>query len=260
MTLRYQNQVALITGGVHGMGYATAQRLVAGGARVALADINGRGVQEAAASLGPRDQVIGIPADITQPAMVRDMVAQACERLGPVSIFVNSAAVLDDKLFLESSQLDWERMINVGLYGVMHCLHCVLPSMVERKYGRVVCMASDAGRVGQSGHSYYAATKGAVIALVKSIAQEVGSANVTVNAVAPGSVDTPLREWRNQQLLAKIGPERFERRLRAIEKSHPLGRTGEPKDVAGLIAFLVSDEASWITGQVYSVNGGAVMA
>ena len=106
----------------------------------------------------------------------------------------------------------------------------------------------------------YAASKGAVIALSKSLAQEVGRSNVTVNCVAPGSVDTPLREGRNEQLRGKIGDEKFERRQRAIVRAHPMGRTGEPEDVAALIAFLASDQASWITGQVYSVNGGAVMA
>jgi NAD(P)-dependent dehydrogenase (short-subunit alcohol dehydrogenase family) len=150
-------------------------------------------------------------------------------------------------------------MFGVGIYGPMNCLHAVLPGMVERGYGRVLCMASDAGKVGQSGHSYYAASKGAVIALVKSIAQEVGRHNITVNGISPGSVDTPLREGRNQELRSKLGDEKFERRSAAIEKSHPLGRTGQPEDVAGLMAFLVSEQARWITGQIYSVNGGAVM-
>ncbi len=260
MKLQYENKVALITGGVHGMGYATARLLVEGGARVALADINSEGVERSARSLGSDNVAIGIGADISQADQVNNMVEVATRSLGPIDIFVNSAAVLDDKRFLESGPVDWDRMFRVGLYGPMLCLRAILPGMVERGYGRVVCMASDAGKVGQPAHSYYAASKGGVIALVKSIAQEVGFANVTVNAVAPGSVETPLRESRSQQLLAKIGQETFERRERAIVKSHPLGRTGQPIDVAGLVAFLVSDYASWITGQAYSVNGGAVMA
>ena len=259
MKLSFDNKVALITGGVHGMGHATARLLLQGGARVALADINVKGVEAAARSLGSAS-AIGIGADISRADQVAAMVERATKELGPIDIFINSAAVLDDKLFLESSLPDWERMFGVGIYGPMNCLRAVLPGMVERRYGRVICMASDAGKVGQSGHSYYAASKGAVIALVKSVAQELGGVNITVNAVAPGSVHTPLREGRNEKLRGKIGDEKFERRQRAIVKAHPLGRTGEPEDVAGLIAFLASDQASWITGQVYSVNGGAVMA
>ena len=257
MTLQFENKVALITGGVHGMGNAAARLLVQGGARVALADINREGVEAAARALGGK--AIGIPTDISRADQAADMVERATKELGPIDIFINSAAVLDDKLFLESTTADWDRMFGVGIYGPMNCLHAVLPGMVERRYGRVLCMASDAGKVGQSGHSYYAASKGAVIALVKSIAQEVGRYNITVNAVAPGSVDTPLREGRNQQMRGKLGDEKFERRQKAIEKSHPMGRSGEPADVAALMAFLVSDQASWITGQIYSANGGAVM-
>ena len=259
MPLQFDNKVALITGGVHGMGFAAAKLLAQGGARLALADINRAGVEAAARSLSPA-RAIGIATDISNAQEVAAMVERTTKELGPIDIFINSAAVLDDKRFLESTIADWERMFGVGIYGPMNCLRAVLPGMVERRYGRVICMASNAGKVGQSGHSYYAASKGAVIALIKSVAQEVGSANVTINGVAPGSVDTPLREGRNQQLRSKIGDEKFDRRQRAIVKAHPMGRTGEPEDVAGLIAFLVSDQASWITGQVYSVNGGAVMA
>jgi NAD(P)-dependent dehydrogenase (short-subunit alcohol dehydrogenase family) len=174
MALQFDNKVALITGGVHGMGFATAKLLAQGGARVALADINGAGAEAAARALSPA-KAIGIATDISKADQVAAMVERTTKELGPIDIFINSAAVLDDKLFLESTTADWERMFGVGIYGPMNCLRAVLPGMVERRYGRVICMASDAGKVGQSGHSYYAASKGAVIALIKSVAQEVAA-------------------------------------------------------------------------------------
>ena len=150
-------------------------------------------------------------------------------------------------------------MIDVCLLGPMLCLRHLLPGMVSRRYGRVVCLASDSARLGQARLSYYAAAKGGVIALVKSLAQEVGKSGVTLNVVSPGATNTELRQEREAQTRAAIGEERYQRRVQSVLRMYPTGRIGEPQDIASAIAFLASGEASWITGQVLSVNGGYAM-
>ncbi|MFG1347793.1 SDR family NAD(P)-dependent oxidoreductase [Xanthobacter autotrophicus DSM 431] len=253
---RFEGRVALITGGARGIGFAAAQRIAAEGGRLALADIDGKAAAEAAAAL---PGAIGIACNITREDEVRHMVDQAERTLGPLDVFINSAAVLDDKLFLDSSPADWARMLGVCLNGPMLGLRAVLPGMVARGRGRVVCLASDSARIGQARLSYYAAAKAGVIALVKSVAQEVGRGGVTLNVVSPGATNTPLRIDREAGLRAQMGEEKYARRVQSVLKLYPAGRIGEPKDIASAIAFLCSDEASWITGQVLSVNGGFVM-
>lgn len=259
MNTNFSGKVAMITGGARGIGLATAKMLAADGARLVLIDINADGVKQACTTFPGPTAPIGLPCDISQADQVRAMVAEATRRLGRIDIFINSAAVLDDKLFLESAIADWDRMLKVCVYGPMLCLAAILPGMVERRYGRVICMASDAARVGQARLSYYAAAKAAVIALVKSIAQEVGGSGVTLNVVSPGATNTPLRMEREKSLRAQMGDEKYERRVSSVLKMYPLGRLGEPDDIAAAIVFLASDRASWVTGQVLSVNGGFVM-
>jgi NAD(P)-dependent dehydrogenase (short-subunit alcohol dehydrogenase family) len=167
--------------------------------------------------------------------------------------------VLDDKLFMESSPADWKRMIDVCLYGPFHCLHAVLPGMSKRGYGRIVCMASDSARLGQARLSYYAAAKAGVIALVKSVAQEVGAQGITLNVVSPGATNTELRQEREKSMREQMGEEKYARRVQTVLKMYPTRRIGEPDDVAAMVAFLASDRAGWITGQVVSVNGGFAM-
>lgn len=256
MATRFKDRVALVTGGARGIGFAAAERMAAEGGRLALVDIDAEAVEAAAAKL---PGAIGIGCDITKAEDVLAMVAKAEAALGPLAIFVNSAAVLDDKLFLDSTPADWQRMLSVCLGGPMHGLHAVLPGMVARGYGRVVCLASDSARIGQARLSYYAAAKAGVIALVKSVAQEVGGNGVTLNVVSPGATNTPLRQAREAQMLAQMGEEKYARRQRSVLKLYPTGRIGEPEDIGGAIAFLASEEAGWITGQVLSVNGGFVM-
>lgn len=253
---RFEGRVALITGGARGIGFAAAQRIAAEGGRLALADIDGKAAEEAAATL---PGAIGVACNITSEDEVRRMVDQAESTLGPLDVFINSAAVLDDKLFLDSSPADWARMLGVCLNGPMLGLRAVLPGMVARGHGRVVCLASDSARIGQARLSYYAAAKAGVIALVKSVAQEVGRGGVTLNVVSPGATNTPLRIDREAGLRAQMGEEKYARRVQGVLKLYPTGRIGEPEDIASAIAFLCSDEASWITGQVLSVNGGFVM-
>ena len=259
--LRFDGKVALVTGGARGIGYAAAKLFALGGAKVALVDINGEAAEKSAAALARETgaQAIGLRADVTSESEVDSMAKAAAERLGPVDIFVSSAAILDDKLFLESSASDWKRMLDVCLYGPMICLHRLLPDMVARRYGRVVCLASDSARLGQARLSYYAAAKGGVIALVKSIAQEVGKSGVTLNVVSPGATNTELRQEREASLREQMGEEKYARRTQSVLRFYPTGRLGEPQDIASAIAFLASSEASWITGQVLSVNGGYAM-
>ena len=262
MDVRFDGKTVLITGGARGIGYATARLLAEGGAKLALVDINGELVEASARKLAAetKAQVIGVRADITSEDAVSGMIAQVNEKLGGVDIFVSSAAILDDKLFLDSTSADWKRMIDVCLYGPMLCMHKLLPDMVSRRYGRVICIASDAARVGQARLSYYAAAKGGVIALVKSVAQEVGKGGVTLNIVAPGATNTELRQERETRMRAEMGEEKYQRRLRTVLRMYPTGRIGEPEDIASTITFLASEQASWITGQVVSVNGGFSMA
>ncbi|MBI4192460.1 MAG: SDR family oxidoreductase [Betaproteobacteria bacterium] len=261
MELRFDGKAALITGGARGIGFATARMLAKGGAKVALVDIQGDLVQSSARKLSQETgaQVIGVRADLTVEDDVRKMAASANEKLGAVDIFVSSAAIVDDKLFLDTSPSDWHRMLDVCLYGPMLCLHGLLPAMIDRGYGRVICLASDSARLGQARLSSYAAAKAGVIALVKSIAQEVGKSGVTLNIVSPGATDTEMRQERETHMREQMGEEKYQRRLKTVLRMYPTGRLGKPDDIAAAVAFLASDEASWITGQVLSVNGGFAM-
>jgi NAD(P)-dependent dehydrogenase (short-subunit alcohol dehydrogenase family) len=261
MELRFDGRVAVVTGGARGIGYAAARIMAEGGASVALVDINGERAEQSARALAEtcRSEVIAIRTDVSREEGVAAMSEEVRRRIGPADIFVSSAAILDEKLFLESAYPDWARMIDVCLYGPMHCMHALLPAMVARRYGRVVCMASDAARLGQARLSYYAAAKAGVIALAKSVAQEVGRSGVTVNIVSPGATNTELRQEREERLRAQIGEEKYQRRVQSVLRAYPTGRLGEPADAAAAIAFLASEQAGWITGQVLSVNGGYAM-
>jgi NAD(P)-dependent dehydrogenase (short-subunit alcohol dehydrogenase family) len=261
MDLFKEGRTALITGGARGMGYACARNLAREGVKVAIVDINGDRIKDSARKLTEEtgNEAIGIQADISSEAEVARMVKEATDKFGKIDLFLNSAAILADNLFLESTPAEWERMLKVCLFGPMLCMRAILPGMVERKFGRVVCMASDSARLGQARLSYYAAAKGGVIALVKSVAQEVGRSGVTMNVVSPGATNTELRQEREESLLKQMGQEKFDRRLKTILKMYPTGRLGEPEDIAAMITFLMSDQAGWVTGQVISVNGGFVM-
>ena len=261
VTQDFSGKIAVITGGARGIGYATARMMAAGGASVALVDIDGDQAETAAGRLAEETgmRVIGVATDVTDLGQVQAMAARVGEELGAPRILVTCAALVDDKKFLESEPEDWRRMIDVCLYGVMNCLHALLPGMVDQGHGRVICIASDSGRLGQARLSYYAAAKGGVMALVKSIAQEVGRDGVTLNVVSPGATNTELRQAREEAARAHLGEERYQQRVKTILRMYPLGRLGEPEDLAAAISFLASDEAAWITGQVLSVNGGFAM-
>jgi NAD(P)-dependent dehydrogenase (short-subunit alcohol dehydrogenase family) len=259
--LGVRGQVALIVGGARGIGYATASRLASEGATLALADLDGAAAEASAAKLSKSTgaKAMGLQVDITNHDQVQKLFEQAGRTIGTPAIVVNSAAVLDDKLFVDSKPSDWRRMLDVCLYGPMNVIHTALPAMIERKYGRIVCLASDSARIGQARLSYYAAAKGGVVALVKSVAQEVGSSGVTLNVVSPGATNTELRNEREAKLKVDMGEEKYARRQKNVLRMYPTARLGEPDDIASAVSFLVSERGSWITGQVLSVNGGFVM-
>jgi NAD(P)-dependent dehydrogenase (short-subunit alcohol dehydrogenase family) len=256
-----RGDVALVVGGARGIGYAAAKALAEEGARVAIADIEGTAATEAADRLRAEKAcaVAGFKVDIVDHGQVTALMGEVAGALGAPSIVVHTAAIVDDKLFVQSTPADWHRMINICLFGAMHVIYAALPAMIERRQGRIICLASDSARLGQARLSYYAAAKAGVIALVKSVAQEVGKDGVTLNIVSPGATNTELRQAREASLREQMGKERYARRQESVLRMYPTGRIGEPEDIAAAILFLASRNASWITGQVLSVNGGFVM-
>jgi short-subunit dehydrogenase len=258
---RFENKIVAITGSARGIGLECAKRFSKEGARVAIIDINFEAAQNAAELVKHKtgNQVHGFSSDISNLDSVKDTYKKISDEMGAPQIFVNCAAITDDKLFLDSKPADWNKIISVDLFGALNCVHTFLPSMVANQFGRIICLASDSARIGQARLSYYAAAKAGVIALVKSIAQEVGRSGVTLNIVSPGATNTEMRIDREQNLLAQMGPEKYERRQKTVLKMYPMGRVGNPEDIAASILFLSSDDASWVTGQVLSVNGGFCM-
>ena len=259
MDLGIKDRVAVITGGVQGIGLEVARELADAGVKLVLADVNAAAGSSAIDELSKSVQAHFVATDLTQPESVKGMIDAAMRQFGRVDFFVNCAAILDDKTFEESSPDDWTRMLNVCLLGPMHCLHTVLPIMKAQNFGRIVCFSSDSARIGQARLSYYAAAKAGVTTLVKSIAQEMGQHGITANIVSPGATNTPLRMKREAALREQMGEEKYQRRVKTVEKMYPLRRIGEPSDIAPMVAFLLSERASWMTGQVISINGGFTM-
>ena len=229
------------------------------GAKVALADVVGDRATEAAARLKDETgaQTLGIACDIADQDDVHRMISSAQSALGDIDIMVNTAAIVADKTFMESTPEDWKQMLDICLYGSMNVIHAVLPGMVERNYGRIVCLASDAARTGQARHSYYAAAKGGVIPCKigrpRSWTQRRHTKCRLTGCHRHG---TPSGTRRS---LEAIGEERFAKREQTILRMYPTRRLGQPDDIAAGIVYLCGDGASWVTGQVLSINGGFAM-
>ncbi|MHA6630058.1 SDR family NAD(P)-dependent oxidoreductase [Pseudonocardia sichuanensis] len=242
---KLDGKIAIVTGAGQGIGRAIAEKLAGEGAAVVVSDVNGTTAAETAEAVGG----VALPADVTDRASVTAMVAQAHERFGRIDVLVNNAGWDKAGPFVDSDPADWDRLIAINLYGVLHTSKAVLPLMAAQGRGAVVNIASDAGRVGSSGEAVYSAAKGGVIAFTKSTAREMARAQVNVNCVCPGPADTAL-------FASFAGP-----RLReALVKAIPFRRLAEPGDVANAVAFLASDEAAYITGQTVSVSGGLTMS
>lgn len=245
MELGLKNRTAIITGGASGLGRETAHYLVREGAAVVIADVNEANVEKVVAELrtaGGRAE--GITMDVRNYEDNERMVDLARKKFGSVDVLVASAGVSGGKFFIETQPSDWDRMLDINIRGVMNSNRAVLPAMTEQRRGAIVNIASEAGKMGEKRMTVYAATKGAVMGFTKALAVEMGRFNVRVNAVCPGITRTPMT--------AGYTPEQVER----FSKMYPLGRLGNPEDIAAMITFLVSDQTSWVTGQAISVSGG----
>jgi 2-hydroxycyclohexanecarboxyl-CoA dehydrogenase len=243
--------VAMITGSARGIGAAIARKLAADGFAVGVCDLNAEGAAgtaRAIAESGARSASAGV--DVANAASVAACAEQFEAKLGAIDVLVNNAGIDIPAFFLASKEPDWDRLWAVNVKGVLHCTQRVLPGMIERKRGRVINIASDAGRVGAGGEAVYSATKGAVLAFTKALARETARHEVTVNAVCPGATDTALLA-----MLGDFNPKLQQGLVRGI----PLRRIGQPEDVAGAVAYLASDAASYVTGQSLSVSGGLTM-
>jgi 2-hydroxycyclohexanecarboxyl-CoA dehydrogenase len=251
--MRLQGKTAMVTGAARGIGAAIAEALAAEGAAVAVCDLDGTAAAKAAAGLAERHgaRAIGAGVDIADSAAVRAAVRRVQAELGPPDILVNNAGIDVIELFVDSAEQTWDKIIAVNLRGTITVTRAVLDAMIERGSGRIIHIASDAGRVGSSGEAVYSATKGGVIAFGKALAREVARHGITVNSVCPGPTDTALLD----QVAA------YSQKLRdGLARAIPLRRVGLPADIAPAVAFLASDEAAYITGQTLSVSGGLTMA
>ncbi|MBS0426901.1 MAG: 2-hydroxycyclohexanecarboxyl-CoA dehydrogenase [Proteobacteria bacterium] len=252
---RFQDKTAIVTGGGGGIGGATCRRFAREGARVAVFDLNDEAAVRVAAQIreeGGRAEAVR--CDITDRASVDAAVARTVASLGPIDVLVNNAGWDVFKPFTKTAPADWDRLIAINLTGALHMHHAVLPGMAARKAGRIVNIASDAARVGSSGEAVYAACKGGLVALSKTLAREHARHGITVNVVCPGPTDTALfADYRE-------GAGNPEKLMEAFTRSIPLGRIGQPDDLPGAIAFFASDDAAFVTGQVLSVSGGLTMA
>ncbi len=241
------SRVALITGGGRGIGREIALRLAREGADIAVCDVNRESLEEVKKdieSLGRK--CLTFETDVTKKNQVEDMVSKILDNLKKVDILINNAGITRDNLLVRMSEADWDAVLDINLKGVYTCTKAVAKPMMKQRWGRIVNIASIIGIMGNAGQANYAASKGGIIAFTKSIAKELASRNINVNAIAPGFIQTEMTK--------RLPENHKEEMLKTI----PLNRFGEPSDVADVALFLVSDSSSYITGHVIQVDGGMV--
>jgi len=247
---RFQDRVALVTGGASGIGAAVSRRLAEEGARVAIGDLDGAKAEATAAALrGLGPGAIAIPADVSRPDEAAAMAERAAAEWGRLDILVHSAGVGVERSFLDTTPEDWRRIIDIDLSGTFYACQAAARAMLPRGYGRIVALASTAGVRGGTGRAAYGAAKGGVIALTKVMAVELAPHGITVNALAPGAIETDLVKRMHSA------------ETRVVYRAGiPLDRYGTPEETAAAALFLASDEARYVTGEVLAVDGGFLAA
>ena len=242
-----EGRIAVVTGGAGGLGTRIVQDLSALGATVVVADVNETGAKEVAASA---DNAIAAGVDLSDPASIESFAAGVLEQFGRVDILVNNAGWDKVGPFVDSDPLLWDRLIGINMRAPIQLAYKFLPAMMENGWGRLIFVSSDAARVGSTGEAVYAACKAGLIGFAKTVARESARKGVTSNVVCPGPSDTPL--------LAEVAAGN-QKLVDSLKRSIPVGRLGEPKDVAAMVSFFASERAEYITGQTVSVSGGLTM-
>lgn len=246
-----EKRIAFVTGGGSGLGREIARVLASKAMKVVVADINKENAEETVALIEEEgNEAKAVYCDVSDLEVVQNAVKESVQHYGKIDVLINNAGWDKVEPFLQSEPDTWQKIININLLGQINTCKEILPLMIENGYGKVVNIASDAARVGSSGEAVYSAAKGGVVAFTKTLAREMARHKLNVNCVAPGPADTPLFQ--------KIGEE-FEGLANSLEKAIPLRRLAQPKDIAGAVAYFVSEDAEYVTGQTLSVSGGLTM-